>query len=91
MNKEEFHGPVNLGNPNEMTIADLAKRVISLTGSRSKIVQRPLPKDDPTRRQPDISLAKQELGWTPKVDLDAGLKKTIADFDERLRRGETAH
>lgn len=91
MNKEGFHGPVNLGNPNEMTIADLAKRVISLTGSRSKIVQRPLPKDDPTRRQPDISVAKRELGWTPKVDLDAGLKKTIADFDERLRRGETAH
>ena len=91
MNKEGFHGPVNLGNPNEMTIADLAKRVISLTGSRSKIVQRPLPKDDPTRRQPDISEAKRELGWTPKVDLDAGLKKTIADFDERLRRGETAH
>ena len=91
MNKEGFHGPVNLGNPNEMTIADLAKRVISLTGSRSKIVQRPLPKDDPTRRQPDISLAKQELAWTPKVDLDAGLKKTIADVDERLRRGETAH
>lgn len=91
MTKDGFRGPVNLGNPNEMTIADLAKRVVDLTGSRSKIVQRPLPKDDPTRRQPDISLAKRELSWAPKVDLDAGLKKTIADFDERLRRGETAH
>jgi UDP-glucuronate decarboxylase len=91
MSRDGFRGPVNLGNPNEMTIADLAKKVVSLTGSRSKIVQRPLPKDDPTRRQPDISLAKAELGWSPKVDLDAGLKKTIADFDERLRRGESAH
>ena len=88
MNKEGVHGPINLGNPNEMTIKALAERVISLTGSRSKIVHKPLPKDDPTRRQPDISLAKKELGWTPKVDLDTGLKKTIADFEERLRSGE---
>ncbi len=90
MSKDGFRGPVNLGNPNEMTIADLAKKVIDMTGSKSKIVQKPLPKDDPTRRQPDISLAKRELGWAPKVDLEAGLKRTIADFDERLRRGETA-
>ena len=89
MNRDGFSGPVNLGNPNEMTIVDLAKKVIALTSSSSKIVQRPLPKDDPTRRQPDISFAKSELGWTPKVDLETGLKKTIADFDERLRRGET--
>jgi UDP-glucuronate decarboxylase len=88
MNKDNFHGPVNLGNPNEMTIKALAERVISLTGSPSKIVHKPLPKDDPTRRQPDISLAKKELGWTPTVDLDNGLKKTIADFEERLRSGE---
>jgi UDP-glucuronate decarboxylase len=88
MNKEGFHGPVNLGNPNEMPIKALAERIIALTGSRSKIVNKPLPKDDPTRRQPDISLAKKELGWEPKVDLDAGLKKTIADFEERLRSGE---
>jgi UDP-glucuronate decarboxylase len=88
MNKESFHGPVNLGNPNEMPIKALAERIISLTGSRSKIVHKPLPKDDPTRRQPDISLAKRELGWEPKVDLDTGLKKTIADFEERLRGGE---
>lgn len=90
MNKDGFHGPVNLGNPNEMPIKALAERIISLTGSRSKIVHKPLPKDDPTRRQPDISLAKKELGWQPAVDLDAGLKRTIADFDERLRNGEEA-
>jgi UDP-glucuronate decarboxylase len=90
MNKEGFHGPVNLGNPNEMTIAELAKRVIQLTGSRSKIVQRPLPQDDPTRRQPDITLATRELKWTPSVDLDTGLRKTIEDFQTRLNRGEGA-
>lgn len=88
MNKESFNGPVNLGNPNEMPIKALAERIINLTGSHSKIVHKPLPKDDPTRRQPDISLAKRELGWEPKVDLDTGLKKTIADFEERLRSGE---
>jgi len=90
MNKDGFHGPVNLGNPNEMPIKALAERIISLTGSRSKIVHKPLPKDDPTRRQPDISIAKKELGWQPTVDLDTGLKRTIADFDERLRNGEEA-
>jgi UDP-glucuronate decarboxylase len=88
MNKDGFYGPVNLGNPNEMTIKALADRIIQLTGSRSKIVHKPLPTDDPTRRQPDISLAKKELGWEPKVDLDAGLKKTISNFEERLRNGE---
>jgi UDP-glucuronate decarboxylase len=88
MNKEGFYGPVNLGNPNEMTIVDLAKRVIELTGSKSKIVKRPLPQDDPTRRQPDITVAKRELDWSPTVDLDSGLKRTIANFDERLRAGE---
>lgn len=90
MQKDNWHGPVNLGNPNELTIKALAERIINLTGSRSKIVYKPLPKDDPTRRQPDISLAKRELGWEPKIDLDAGLKRTIADFDERLRNGEAA-
>jgi len=88
MNKDGFNGPVNLGNPNEMTIKALADRVIQLTGSRSKIVHKPLPTDDPTRRQPDIALARKELGWGPKVDLDAGLQKTIANFEERLRNGE---
>ena len=90
MNKDGFYGPVNLGNPNEMTIADLAKRVVDLTGSRSKIVKRPLPQDDPTRRQPAIELAKRELGWTPVVDLDQGLKRTIEDFKKRLAQGEAA-
>lgn len=90
MNRDGFHGPVNLGNPNEMTIADLAKRVIELTGSRSKIVKRPLPQDDPTRRQPAIDLAKRELGWTPTVDLNEGLQRTIEDFKARIAQGEGA-
>jgi UDP-glucuronate decarboxylase len=90
MNRDGFHGPVNLGNPNEMTIMDLAKRVIELTGSKSKIVKRPLPQDDPTRRQPQIDLAKRELGWEPLVDLNQGLTKTIDNFKLRLSRGEEA-
>jgi UDP-glucuronate decarboxylase len=85
MNREGFYGPVNLGNPSEMTIIDLAKKIIELTGSSSNIVLRPLPTDDPTRRKPDISLAKRELKWEPSVSLDEGLKRTIADFDARLR------
>lgn len=89
MNKEGFAGPVNLGNPNEMTIVELAKKIISLTGSKSRIVHRPLPQDDPTRRKPDISLAHRELGWQPRVDVDTGLQKTIADFDKRLEAGES--
>jgi len=90
MNRDGFAGPVNLGNPNEMTILDLAKRIISMTGSTSKIVYKPLPTDDPVRRQPDISVAKRELCWEPTVDLDAGLKRTITDFEQRLRAGEGA-
>lgn len=86
MEKDGFHGPVNLGNPNEMTIKDLATTVIELTGSKSKIVYEPLPQDDPARRKPDISLAEKELGWKPAVDLISGLKKTIADFEQRLSR-----
>jgi UDP-glucuronate decarboxylase len=88
MNRDNFYGPVNLGNPNEMTIVDLAKRVIALTGSSSPIVKRPLPQDDPTRRQPDISLAKRELSWEPNIVLDEGLKRTIEDFKARLATGE---
>jgi UDP-glucuronate decarboxylase len=88
MNKDDFYGPVNLGNPNEMTIVDLAKRVIELTGSQSKIVKRPLPQDDPTRRQPNIDLAKSQLQWVPTVDLNEGLKRTIEDFKVRLAQGE---
>ncbi len=84
---DEFTGPVNIGNPGEFTILDLAEKVISLTGSKSKIVYRPLPSDDPLQRQPDISLAKEKLGWQPTVRLEAGLKKTIAYFDQLLRKG----
>jgi UDP-glucuronate decarboxylase len=85
MNTPKFAGPVNLGNPNEMSIEALAQRVIDLTGSKSKIIRKPLPKDDPTRRRPDITVAKTTLGWTPEVQLDEGLKRTIVDFDARLR------
>ncbi len=81
---ESFTGPVNLGNPAEMTIRQLAELVIELTGSRSKIVHRPLPVDDPRQRQPDISKAKAELGWEPKTALKEGLSKTIAYFDALL-------
>ncbi len=86
MNKEDFVGPVNLGNPNEMSISDLAQLVIKMVGSKSKLVKKPLPKDDPTRRRPDISLAQGELGWTPKISLEEGLKKTIDDFRRRLAK-----
>ena len=81
---DDFTGPVNLGNPAEFTIRQLAEKVIALTGSRSKIEARPLPADDPRQRQPDISLARSALGWTPKAQLDEGLKKTIAYFDATL-------
>lgn len=87
MAREDFCGPVNLGNPSEFTIAELAKLVISMTNSNSKVVFKPLPKDDPQRRQPDISLAKKELGWEPRIDIRAGLEKTIADFLERMKEG----
>jgi UDP-glucuronate decarboxylase len=78
--REDFTGPVNLGNPVEFTICELAEMVIRLTNSRSKIVRMPLPPDDPTQRQPDISLAKKELDWEPKIPLEEGLKKTIEYF-----------
>jgi len=79
-----FTGPVNLGNPNEFTMRQLAERVIALTGSKSQIEHRPLPQDDPRQRQPDISVARKELGWQPNVELEEGLIKTIAYFDELL-------
>jgi UDP-glucuronate decarboxylase len=81
---DEVTGPINLGNPVEMTVAELAKRVIDLTGSRSPIEYRPLPVDDPTQRCPDISRARQTLGWEPKVALEQGLKRTIDYFDRLL-------
>jgi UDP-glucuronate decarboxylase len=82
----DFPGPVNLGNPVEFTIRELAEKVIELTGSRSRIVERPLPQDDPMQRKPDITLAREKLDWEPKVQLEAGLRSTIAYFDELLRK-----
>jgi UDP-glucuronate decarboxylase len=81
---EDLTGPLNLGNPDEFSVAELAEKVLALTGSRSEIVYRPLPADDPKQRQPNISLAKEKLGWAPKVKLDDGLKKTIEYFDQVL-------
>jgi UDP-glucuronate decarboxylase len=81
-------GPVNLGNPTEFTIRELAEQVLDLTGSGSRIVERPLPQDDPTQRQPNIGLARETLGWEPQVPLREGLTKTIAYFDALLRGGQ---
>ncbi|MDO9594631.1 MAG: SDR family oxidoreductase [Lutibacter sp.] len=83
----QFLGPVNLGNPNEFSMLELAKSIIDLTGSDSKIIFMPLPKDDPKQRQPNIELAKEKLnGWEPKIQLKEGLGKTIAYFDEILKK-----
>lgn len=84
MEAEDFTGPVNLGNPGEFTMLELAEKVITFTGSSSRIVHKPLPSDDPTQRRPVIDLAKEKLGWHPTVNLDEGLKKTIAYFREVL-------
>ncbi len=82
--EDEFIGPVNIGNPGEFTILQLAEKVIELTASRSKIVYIPLPSDDPMQRKPDISLAKEKLNWQPTICLEEGLRKTIAYFDALL-------
>ncbi len=76
----DVHGPVNLGNPNEFTIRELAERVLAKVGGRSRLVKLPLPQDDPMQRQPDISLARERLGWEPRIQLDEGLDRTIAYF-----------
>lgn len=81
---DELTGPVNLGNPGEFTIKALAERILALTGSHSRLIYTSLPSDDPTRRRPDITLAEEKLGWTPKISLDKGLEKTIAYFDTLL-------
>ena len=81
-----FPGPINLGNPNEFTIRELAELIIELTGSASRLVHRPLPADDPMQRQPDISLAKKMLDWQPQIVLKEGLRHTITYFDELLSR-----
>ena len=84
-NAEHFIGPVNLGNPSERTILEFAKLIIDITGSRSKIIHKPLPSDDPVKRRPNINLAKEKLNWEPKVDIKEGLLKTIEYFEQKLR------
>ena len=88
MDKENFIGPVNLGNPQEFTILELAEKIIELTGSRSKIKFLERPQDDPAQRQPDISLARKMLNWEPKIPLEEGLKYTIAYFEKRLQEND---
>ncbi|MCU4156887.1 SDR family oxidoreductase [Carboxylicivirga sp. A043] len=89
MNNEDFVGPVNIGNPNEFTMLELAQNVIDLTNSKSKLVYLPLPADDPLQRQPDISLAKEKLNnWEPTVQLREGLTQTIQYFDDLLKQGD---
>ena len=85
MNQDKIIGPVNIGNPGEFTMLELAKEVLELTGSKSKIVYKPLPGDDPKMRRPDISLAKEALGWEPTIPLRKGLEKTIVYFDNLLK------
>jgi UDP-glucuronate decarboxylase len=82
-----FTGPINIGNPGEFTMLELAEKVLSQVGSKSKLVHKPLPQDDPKQRKPDISLAKSKLDWTPKVNLDDGLAQTIAYFRRTLEEG----
>ena len=84
MNQEEIIGPVNMGNPGEFTILELAQKVIAQTGSSSKIIYKPLPQDDPKQRQPDIQLAREKLNWEPILNLEEGLKPTIEYFDQLL-------
>jgi UDP-glucuronate decarboxylase len=84
MNTEDFIGPVNLGNPEEYTILELAKKIIAMTSSKSKITFKPLPSDDPAQRMPDITLAGKEFGWRPTVPVDEGLKRTIEYFKKEL-------
>jgi len=87
---DELTGPVNLGNPAEISILDLAQRIIELTGSKSPLVFKPLPSDDPTQRCPDIDLARRELGWEPQTTLEQGLVRTIAYFDELMGRARVS-
>jgi UDP-glucuronate decarboxylase len=84
---DEITGPVNLGNPVEHSIRELADKIINLTGGRSRLVLRPLPENDPRRRRPDISLARKLLDWKPRVSLDEGLARTIAWFERMMREG----
>ena len=86
--RDDFYGPVNLGNPVEFTVRELAELVIELTGSSSKVSYEELPSDDPVQRQPDISLARRELRWEPTINLRSGLEKTIAYFDDLIKSGK---
>jgi dTDP-glucose 4,6-dehydratase len=83
MNSSE-NDPINIGNPHEMTIEGIAKKIIELSGSKSRLVYRPLPVDDPKVRQPDITRARTLLGWEPRVDLDEGLRRTLGYFKEKV-------
>ena len=85
--RDKFNGPVNLGNPREFTILELAEKIINFTNSKSKIIYKPLPEDDPIQRKPNIDLAKKELNWQPKISFEEGIKKTI-DYFERLLNNE---
>jgi len=84
--RTECVGPINIGNPLEITVIELARRILRITNSRSRIIIQPLPKDDPPRRRPDISRAVQVLDWQPQTDLDAGLERTIEDIEKRLQQ-----
>ncbi|NCA18069.1 MAG: NAD-dependent epimerase/dehydratase family protein, partial [Betaproteobacteria bacterium] len=81
---EDFTGPVNIGNPTELTMLELAERVLAIVGGSSKLVFKPLPPDDPKQRQPDITLARTKLGWEPKVSVEDGLSQTVAFFRQKL-------
>jgi UDP-glucuronate decarboxylase len=85
----EVTGPINIGNPSEFTIRQLAELVVELTGSRSKLIYQKLPSDDPKQRKPDIAKARATLGWEPTIPLHEGLTKTIAYFDEMQRKGDS--
>ena len=84
--EDDAAGPINLGNPIEFTIGELAQKVIEIIGSSSQLIKLPLPSDDPTQRQPDISQAKALLNWSPKIELEEGLKKTIHYFSGQMSR-----
>ena len=84
----DFSGPVNLGNPSEITVRELAERIVQITQSTSEIIVQPLPVDDPPRRRPDISLAYEALAWRPQTTLEEGLQLTIRDVEERLEQGD---
>jgi UDP-glucuronate decarboxylase len=84
---DEFTGPVNLGNPDEFTMLELAEAVMNIVGSKSELTFEPLPEDDPVQRKPDINLAREKLGWEPKIPLEEGLVSTIEYFEKLLVKG----